>query len=123
MCIWRGATTRKDMRVANAMRVFSGRTVTGPERRTRARSAQKSWYTEASLPAKCAESATGGPHECVWLRLAKRRPQRGHGHRGLVARLPPGCIAVPGRFRFFPPAAAPAGGRVRAPGLERLAFM
>src|ERR1700730_15053563 len=105
MCIWRDATARQDMRVANAMRVFSGRTVTGPERRTRARSARKSWYTEASLPAKCAESATGGPHECVWLRLAKRRPQRGHVQRGVAARLRAGRVAL-ADFPAVRPAAA-----------------
>jgi len=61
------------------MRVFSGMTITGPHSATARRTASYKARIKRSLPRKwCARSLR--PQLCDWLRLAKRRRQRGQVH-------------------------------------------
>ena len=69
------------MRACNAMRVFSGSTVTGPLRSAARTNRSKISRIAGGLPAKCASSVPSGAQVWVWLRFANARPQSGHVQR------------------------------------------
>ena len=73
-------TCANDIRVWNAMRVFSGSTITGPQRWIMLTTASKRMRISAGLPSKCV-SRSYRPQKCDWFRLANRRSQSGHCHR------------------------------------------
>jgi hypothetical protein len=81
----RGIRAAKLIRTCSAIRVFSASTLTGPHARTAATTRSKVSRTAGSVPAKCRSMSPSAAQVCVWLRLAKVRPQAGHTHISVTA--------------------------------------
>src|SRR5262245_58807008 len=80
----RGMKAAKLIRACSAILVRSGSTSTGPSASAMASTRSKIARTTGEDRAKCWSISPRRAQVCVWFRLAKARPQRGHTHIGLT---------------------------------------